>query len=86
MQRDSLSLDLTRLRGALDERTREVVGLQARNDALRSSLACRRQDIQVRPPARLPACLQAGVHAHPILKTGLPCQFPGQRTDRHAWP
>ena len=49
MQRDSLMLDLTRLRAALDERTRDVVALQARNDALRSSLACRRQDIQVAP-------------------------------------
>ena len=47
MQRDAMGLDLTRLRGALGERTREVVALQTRNDALRSSLACRRQDIEV---------------------------------------
>ena len=47
VQRDAMSLDLTRLKAGLDERTREVVALQTRNDALRSSMSCRRQEIEV---------------------------------------
>lgn len=70
VQRDAMGLDLTRLRGALDERTREVIAIQTRNDALRASLACRRQEIEVQI---LPLhCISPfSPHGWPAQKAGL---------------